>query len=86
MKTLQERQLDRVVRKAERAIADGDAFDASRAGIGKVRKWHPDAAKINEATDAAIARTAEAIGAAPARLDSVGFPSHNFGMVKVAGI
>ena len=86
MQTLQERQLDRVVRKAERAIADGDAFDASRAGIGKVRKTHPDAAKINEATDAAIALTVEAIGAAPERLNNVGFPSHNLGMVKVAGV
>lgn len=86
MKTLQERHADRVHRKAERAIADGDAFDASRAGIGKVHRCHADAANINKATDAIIARTIAAIGAAPERPDLTGFPSRNLGMVKVSGI
>lgn len=67
MKTLAERHADRIIRKAEHALAEGHGFDASRAGIGEVHPNHADAAAINEATDSAINRTVAIIGAAHAR-------------------
>lgn len=86
MKTLAERQADRVIRKAERALADNQPFNVSRAGIGKVHHSHPDAASINKATDAAIARTAEAIGAAPEQAEGFPFATAKPYTVKVGGI
>ena len=66
MRDLASRQLDRCIRKAEHALAEGMLFDTSRRGIGKVDSiYNANAEAINEATEAAIARTADAIGAMP---------------------
>lgn len=69
MKDLASRQADRVMRKAENALACGVLFDASRGGVGMAKKPRRaselDAVGINAATDALIARVVEAIGAAP---------------------
>ena len=86
MKTLAERQADRVIRKAEHTLAEGVAFDASRAGIGEVHPHHADAATINEATDAAIARTVAVIGAAPDRVKPSAFTTPFRHKVKLSGI
>lgn len=64
MKDLSQRQLDRVTRKAENALADGLPFDTSRGGIGKVGKPCPkdEREAIDAATNEKIARTAAALG------------------------
>lgn len=86
MKTLAERHADRIIRKAEHALAEGDAFDASRAGIGEVHPRHADAAAINEATNAAIDRTVAVIGAAPARLEPSAFAAPYRPKARLSGI
>ena len=86
MMDLAARHADRIIRKAEHALAEGEGFDASRAGIGDVRPDHADAAAINEATDAAIGRTVAIIGAAPARIAPSAFASPFQHKVKLTGI
>lgn len=86
MKPLLERQRSRIARKAEDAVANGVPFDASRAGIGEVHPRHADAATINEAVNAAIARTVAIIGAAPARVEPTAFATPLQHKVKLSGI
>lgn len=64
MHNLSQRQSDRIIRKAENALADGDKFDASRAGIGKIDKRYLKAERegIDAATNAKIAEVAAALG------------------------
>lgn len=86
MRPLIDRQRQRVARKAEDAVANGLPFDASRAGIGEVHPKHADASAINEATNAAIARTVAIIGAAPARMEPSTFAAPYRPKVRLAGI
>lgn len=64
MHNLSQRQLDRVIRKAENALATDTAFDASRTGIGTVDKRYLKAERegIDAATNAKIAEVAAALG------------------------
>ncbi|GEM_PF-7040190 len=64
MKDLSQRQLDRVTRKAENALAEDIPFDTTRTGIGKVGKSCPkdERESIDAATNEKIARTAAALG------------------------
>ncbi|KTT71473.1 hypothetical protein [Sphingomonas endophytica] len=90
MKDLASRQADRVIRKAENALACGVLFDASRGGIGVAKKpgraSNLDADGINAATAVIIARVVEALGAAPLPVDQEGFRLPLAPKVKLSGI
>ena len=90
MKDLASRQADRVMRKAENALACGVLFDASRGGVGVAKKpggaSNLDADRINAATDAIIARVVKAIGAAPMPVDQDGLRSPFRHKVKLSGM
>lgn len=86
MMDLARRHADRIARKVEDALTGGQPLELSRAGIGEVHPRHPDAAVVNEQTEAAIARAASIIGAAPVRFPASGFTVPFQHKVKLTGV
>ncbi len=64
MRPLSERQIDRVLRKAENSLACNEPFDPSRTGVGKIDKRYlkDERDAINAATDAKITNVALSLG------------------------
>lgn len=68
MKSLIERQADRVNRKADNCVNVGLKFDTGRGQVGEIDRRYvlaEEADAVDTATDAAIANVASVIGAIP---------------------
>lgn len=89
MKTLSERQADRVSRKADNCVALGLKFDTGRGQVGELDRRYmldEEADAVDAATDAAIADVASVIGGIPPR-PSIGMFNPPFpNKVKLSGV
>lgn len=89
MKTLSERQADRVSRKADNCVAVGLKFDTGRGQVGELDRRYmlPDEADaVDAATDAAIADVASVIGAVEPRPSAGMFAPAFPHKVKLSGV
>ncbi len=89
MKTLTERQADRVSRKADNCVAVGLKFDKGRGQIGELDRRYvldEEADAIDAATDAAISDVASVIGAVEPRNSTGMFKPAFPHKVKLSGV
>ena len=89
MKSLQERQADRVARKADNCVAYGLQFDTGRGQVGEIDRRYvldEDAEAIDAATDAAIDDVKAVIGGVDPRPVGGTFQPPYQHKVKLSGV
>lgn len=89
MKSLAERQADRVSRKADNCVRVGLQFDTGRGQVGELDRRYileDDADAVDAATDAAIADVASVIGAVEPRPSIGTFTPPFQHKVKLSGV
>jgi hypothetical protein len=89
MKSLAERQADRVTRKAEHVLIEGERFEPSRAGVGEIDRRYvkaDEADAIDDATNATIAHAGQALGVIEPPVNQLICTPANPAIVKLTGI